>query len=153
MLGARIKWSWICSNQVEDQQGNWGQEAESRKEDRKRRQGTAEMSRNVFEDLDTFVCMLELTFIPSWTFLYCWANSCERKCCVLLVAGQPTQQRVNFGVTVESITESWRALYHRFELIASTAGVSGICGLVILVVILKFIKAQGRMLKIKLKDL
>lgn len=73
MLGAQIKWSWICSNQVEDQQGNWGQESrpakklgpESRKEDRKRRQGTAEMSRNVFEDLDTFVCMLELTFIPS----------------------------------------------------------------------------------------
>lgn len=56
MLGARIKWSWICSNQVEDQQGNWGQEAESRKEDRKRRQGTAEMSRNVFEDLDT-ICL------------------------------------------------------------------------------------------------
>lgn len=59
-----------------------------------------------------------------------------------------------FGVTVESITESWRALYRRFELIASTAGVSGICGfVVVLVVILKFIKAQGRMLKIELKDL
>lgn len=59
-----------------------------------------------------------------------------------------------FGATVESIIETWRALYHRLDLTASTAGVSVVCGfVVVLVVILKFIKAQGRILKIKLKDI
>lgn len=38
------------------------------------------------------------------------------------------------------------------ELAASTAGVSVVCGFVVLV-LLKFIEAQGKILKIKLKDL
>lgn len=99
--------------------------------------------RNVFEDLDTFICILELTFIPS-----------KKTKCVVFGMWQvsPHRRLLIFGITVECITETWGALYHSFELTASTAGVSVVCRFVVLV-ILKFIKAQGRILKIKLKDL
>ena len=59
-----------------------------------------------------------------------------------------------FGVTVDSITENWRALCHRSQLTASTWGGSLVHGIVVvLVAILKSIKVQGMILKIKLKDL
>lgn len=66
MIGELIKWSWICSDQEEDQQGNYrSKKLNLGRKKRKRKQGTMGMSRNVFEELGAFICVLELTFIPS----------------------------------------------------------------------------------------
>ena len=58
-----------------------------------------------------------------------------------------------FRVTVESITENWTALCYRSQLTASTWGGSLVHGFVVVLAILKSIKVQGMVLKIKLKDL
>lgn len=95
-LDAWIKWSWICNNQEEEQQGNWDPEAEAGEgRKRKRRGSNGDKSRNVFEHLDTHIRVLELAFIPAWTFLYCWANSCEtwRQSVLYFACGRPAHAR------------------------------------------------------------
>lgn len=57
------------------------------------------------------------------------------------------------GVSAESINEDWRAVCHRAQLTAGTWRGSLVCEFVVLVAILKSVKGQGMMLRIKLKNL
>lgn len=63
-------------------------------------------------------------------------------------ASSPSREWL-FGITVESITENWRALCPSSQLTADAWGGSLVSGFVVLVAILKSIKVQGMMLKIK----
>lgn len=79
----------------------------------------------------------------------------EAKCVVSCLWQSSTRRtELVFGVTVESITENWRGLCHRAWLFTSTSGGGLVCKfIVVLVAVLKSMKVQGMMLKIKLKDL
>lgn len=76
----------------------------------------------------------------------------EAKCvgfCLWQVSSH--RRELLFGVSVESVTENWRALCHKSQLTANTGGDGLVCEFVVLV--LKSIKVQGMMLKIEMKDL
>lgn len=79
----------------------------------------------------------------------------EAKCVVSCLWQASSHKReLLFGAIVESLTGNGRALCHRSQLTASTWGGSLVCGfVVVLVAILKSIKVQGTLLKIKLKGL